>query len=268
MNAAGIANTFRRIARHNSLSSVFSDFCEVAAISLSNSVDKLSADAREARYLEIVKSYEKHADTFGTFPKILGDLVLALESGRKDVLGTVFHELGLHDSHKGQYFTPFEICQMSARILLATKEEPRKLIEKHGFIRACEPGCGSGSMVIALADILAENQINYQRHLHVTAIDVDRRAVHMAYVQLSLLHIPAIVIHGNSLSSEEYDRWYTPAHILEGWTRKLRSASSDVQPNTVVPHDGRASKEGSASASRHELSTSPQIIKPTQLTLF
>jgi len=31
--------------------------------------------------------------------------------------------------------------------------------------------------------------INYQQHLHVTAIDIDPKCVHMAYVQFALLHI-------------------------------------------------------------------------------
>jgi len=43
----------------------------------------------------------------------------------------------------------------------------------------------------------------------------------MAYVQFSLLHIPAVIIHGNTLSREKFGRWYTPAHIMDGWTRKL-----------------------------------------------
>ena len=44
----------------------------------------------------------------------------------------------------------------------------------------------------------------------------------MTYVQLSLLHVPATVVHGNALSMEVWGTWYTPAHILGGWTFKLR----------------------------------------------
>src|SRR5579863_8704513 len=51
---------------------------------------------------------------------------------------------------------------------------------------------------------------HYQKHLHVTAVDVDPKCVHMTYLQLSLLHVPAIVVHGNSLSLEEFGHWYTP----------------------------------------------------------
>lgn len=53
-------------------------------------------------------------------------------------------------------------------------------------------------------------------YMHVTAIDVDPRAAHMAFVQFSLLHIPATVIVGNSLTLETREYWFTPAHILGG----------------------------------------------------
>lgn len=37
----------------------------------------------------------------------------------------------------------------------------------------------------------------------------------------SLLGIPAVVVHGNTLTQEEYSRWYTPFHILHGWNSRL-----------------------------------------------
>ncbi|EJE6497691.1 SAM-dependent DNA methyltransferase, partial [Salmonella enterica] len=85
-------------------------------------------------------------------------------------------------------------------------------------------------MVIALAQEMQDAGINYQQHLHVTAIDVDPRAVHMAYVQFSLMHIPAVVIVGNSLTLEEREHWYTPAHVLGGWNMKLaRRGAEDAR---------------------------------------
>ena len=76
-------------------------------------------------------------------------------------------------------------------------------------------------MVIALAQAMRDIGHNYQRHLHVTAIDIDPRAIHMAYIQFSLLHIPAHLMVGNVLSGEIQDHWFTPAHILGRWTARL-----------------------------------------------
>lgn len=87
--------------------------------------------------------------------------------------------------------------------------------------------------MIALAHEVKEAGINYHQHLHVTAVDVDPKCVHMANLQFALLHIPAAIIHGNTLSLEEFGRWYTPAHIMGGWDRKLRrqpEGSHEIQP--------------------------------------
>ena len=118
-----------------------------------------------------------------------------------------------------------------AKMVLGDKESLAAKIAERGFVTAQEPACGSGAMVIALAHEMKAAGINYQRHLHVTAVDVDPKCVHMAYVQFSLMHIPAVIIHGNSLSLEEFGRWYTPAHILDGWDWKLRvSAPAEPAP--------------------------------------
>ena len=90
-------------------------------------------------------------------------------------------------------------------------------------------------MVIAMAEAMGKAGINYQQHLHVVAQDVDTRAVHMCFLQLSLLHIPAIVVLGNTLSLEVREQWFTPAHIMGLWGVKLDrgyalgSAMDDVQ---------------------------------------
>lgn len=100
-------------------------------------------------------------------------------------------------------------------------DDLKERIAENGFITVCEPAVGSGAMVMAFAEAMRLRGQDYQRELHVTAVDVDIKCVHMAYLQLSLMHIPAVIVHGNSLTLEEYSHWYTPAHILGGWTHKL-----------------------------------------------
>jgi hypothetical protein len=59
--------------------------------------------------------------------------------------------------------------------------------------------------------------MNYQQQLVVTAVDIDLKCVHMTYLQLALYGVPAVIIHGNSLSCEEWSRWYTPLYIMNNW---------------------------------------------------
>lgn len=203
--------------RHD-IYALFSDWCECAAISLSNAVDRRQRDKREARYLEITARYER--DVVETFPKIMGEVIMAFERGPQDILGTVFHELELHNKARGQFFTPYALCQTMARISI-DGDDLQKIIAERGYITAHEPAAGAGATIIAFAEALKDAGINYQQHLHVKAVDIDPRAVHMAYVQFSLMHIPAQVIVGNTLSLEFREDWFTPAHIMGGWSFRL-----------------------------------------------
>ncbi|MCF8708652.1 MULTISPECIES: N-6 DNA methylase [Sphingomonadaceae] len=211
---------------------LFSDCMELIAISISNSVDIRSRDHREARYLEIVGRYDR--PTVEMFPRILGEITMALETAPGDVLGSIFTALEIHNKSRGQFFTPYPVCQMMAEVTLGDAQSARALIADKGYVRAMEPACGAGAMVIALAQTMLAADINYQRHLHVTAVDIDPRAVHMAYIQFSLLHIPAHVMVGNSLSNEVREHWFTPAHILGGWGARLASQ----QPSRNEPISG------------------------------
>jgi hypothetical protein len=57
-------------------------------------------------------------------------------------------------------------------------------------------------------------------------------------VQLSLLHIPAIIIHGNALTLEQWGVWLTPAHVLGFWDAKLtRDASAGQEQAVKADHD-------------------------------
>ena len=97
-------------------------------------------------------------------------------------------------------------------------------IEKKGYITVCEPCIGSGGMILGAAKAMANQKLNYQTQMLVTGIDIDIKCVQMAYLQLSLLGIPAVIIHGNSLTDEEWSRWYTPAYIIGLWSVKEQEA--------------------------------------------
>ncbi len=92
-----------------------------------------------------------------------------------------------------------------------------------------EPAVGAGGMVIATAEAFEDEGINYQQAMHVTCIDVDAAAVHMAYIQLSLLHIPAIIVHGNALINEQWGYWLTPAYVLGFWNSRLKRDTAEDQ---------------------------------------
>ena len=210
---------------------VFSDFCEMMAIPMSNAVDIPQREAREARYMQIVKGY--NTAELDLLKKGFWLLIEALEAETSDVLGRTYHDLELHNKWAGQYFTPYHLARVMAQMTIGDGANIRARIEERGFVTAQEPAIGSGAMMIALAHEMREAGINYQQHLHVTAIDIDPKCVHMTYVQLSLLYIPAVVVHGDMLALKEYSHRFTPAHIAEGWQWRLRRKADDETKHEV-----------------------------------
>lgn len=214
-----LAKLLQSTAQYHRRFEVFRDFCEAAAISIANAVDRSQAwTEREQQYSRIMARYEK--DDAAAFPQMLAHVALALQEERSDVLGAVFMSMDFGDAWKGQFFTPFSVARLMAGITLSNATE---VIQQKGFITVHEPAVGAGCAIIACADVLAEQGINFQTSMHVCATDVDITAVHMAYIQFSLLSIPAVLTHGNALDPTDVrSLWFTPAHILGGWTQKLR----------------------------------------------
>jgi hypothetical protein len=219
MSKRDIIKTMTTLSHRHDAWRVFSDFVEMAAVSIANACDQFhpDRDKREARYMEIVKAYTP--EELGQFAKMLGLLTQEMEAGPSDVLGEIFMEMDLGSKWHGQFFTPYSLCHATAKMVMHDLDEK---IKTQPFITVNEPASGGGAMLIAMAEIMSEKGINYQKCLHVTAQDLDLKAVHMSYVQLSLLGIPGIVIHGNTLLNEHRSIWYTPMHIMGGWNWKLR----------------------------------------------
>lgn len=227
-----LISALRDNARRWDLWSVWSDFVEMSAIALSNAVDYRQRERREARYLQIVKRYER-ADV-DRFCRALAMATMAMEAaGFADVLGQTFMELELGNKWAGQFFTPYPVCQLMAKMQVG--DGMHALIQESGFVTANDPAVGGGAMLIALAEAMQDEGINYQKHLHATAQDIDAKAAHMAYIQLSLLHVPAVVVVGNSLAVEQREVWLTPAHVLGGWTSRLRGRSPANAPPPPDP---------------------------------
>ncbi len=175
------------------VSQVFRDFVELTAISMRNSIDVNDRDIREERYATIVARYD--ADELQRFAEVTALLTLELERSFSDVLGELYMSLNLGNERLGQFFTPYAVSRLSAAISIG---DMTAALAARDFIRMQEPSCGSGGMIIATAEALRDQGVNYQRSLHVTAIDLDETAVHMAYIQCTLLFIPALIVHGNT----------------------------------------------------------------------
>jgi len=203
------------------LANVFDDFVEMGALALRNAVDHHGRGDREARYLQVAGKYTR--EQLERFGQALALVTLAMTEEPCDVLGRLYMELELGNEHLGQFYTPFDVARLVAGMNAGPLAEQ---VREHGFAEFYEPACGAGAFVVASALEMQRAGLNYQRQLHVTAEDIAPEAVHMIYVHLTLLHVPALVHRRNTLTGETFETWPTPAHILGGWRWILQSRAA------------------------------------------
>lgn len=177
----------QQLARRNSISNVFSDFLEMV-------VCALSLGAMEARYLEIVRGYDKPEAYL--MAEAFGALVIEMDDngeGLRDIFGDFFMEHISH-GHNGQFFTPEPVCELMAR-----------LNEPIGFgQRVLDCACGSGRILMAAAKV-NRNALFY-------GADIDRNCCMMCLINMCLNGMLGEVAWMNSLSNQFYGAWQVRVH--------------------------------------------------------
>lgn len=207
-----------KVNAHEFLSDVF----ECGAIAISNRFDFAQYQQREKRYLQIIKKYTPEmqnliAEIFAKMFQLLTQQVNPC-IGFNDYLGELYMRSETSNSKAGQFFTPYCLSKACAEVSINEKTV-QEAIEQDRILTLSEPACGAGGMIIAAADVLYyKYHFNYARNMVVECSDIDSRCVHMTYLQLGLAGIPAVVFRRNTLTMETWERWETPAYIMQ-WTR-------------------------------------------------
>ncbi len=227
MNKKSDSSNFRkileRISHRHDTRKVFDGFIRLAACTL-------SAQTREAEYLEEAKQWER--PDLGLFAEALGALILEMESRPfEDLIGRYYMEFALSQKGKrwnGEFHTPKHICDLMARMTLGEIEstpddEP---------ITVCEPACGAGAMILSLAQACSPE---VRRRLRVTAIDISRTACDMAFINTTLWRVPTRVIHGNTLSMEYWAAWSNIHYIMPWLPLALRLQTPQAKEQGKPP---------------------------------
>ncbi|KAB7835913.1 N-6 DNA methylase [Streptomyces mobaraensis] len=204
------------------MSEVFDNFVEMAALALRNAVDVRGSEswlAHEAQYLQVAGRYSR--TELDCFAHALALVITEMERDPCDVLGRLYMELELGNERLGQYYTPYDIALLMAEMQIGSIVDR---VSTRGFADLYEPTCGAGAFIVAVSQAMLGHGLNPQTQLHVTAEDIAPQAMHMIYVHLSLLHIPAVVRRRDTLTLETFDTWPTPAHVLGNWSQKTRVA--------------------------------------------
>lgn len=207
-----------KVNAHEFLSNVF----ECGAIAISNKFDFRQAPEREERYKQIMSKYELDMRQLmaEVFAKIyaLCSMQIYPHIGFDDYLGELYMRSETSNSKAGQFFTPYCISKACAECCIS-ESMVEEYIQQDKIITMNEPACGAGGMILAAADILYNrHHFNIARNLLVECSDIDTRCVHMTYLQLGLAGIPAVIYQRDTLAMKTWQRWETPAYIMQ-WTR-------------------------------------------------
>jgi hypothetical protein len=269
--AREIASKLRTLQAHSghNLTRIWDDWVSSMALAIANKVDKRESvwQPREDEYMAIVKRHG--SETMLVFREMLHMVIAGLEDNPTDLLGGIFMALEMGSDHAGQFFTPIDIAILNAKLTM-DPEYLRAKVASEGFITMNDPCIGGGAMVIPVLEALYLAELNPVQHLHLTGQDIDGSVLRMAYVQLSLLGVPAVLWRGDTLRMQFYEAWYTPAHVFFGWGPRLRARDRRAAEE---PEAGETPDEAVAELAPEPEST-PDPIEvdppsgPAQRTLF
>jgi hypothetical protein len=128
--------------------------------------------------------------------KLMAQMYLAFgdQEPFEDVLGDLYEEIAGrgHKSAMGQFFTPMNLCDAMAMMIINEKKE--------GVINAMEPCSGSGRNVLA-----AEKQFRkIGQQSRWTCVELDITCVKMTLINMCINSIQGDIIHGNCLSGVRF----------------------------------------------------------------
>lgn len=221
-----LVKIFNEACYRHSRWQVWADFVVMAAISISNTIDKSNADSRESTYMTLASKYNQRE--LDCFCRMLAEIVAGIdECPDQDFLGELYMALELGNQHAGQFFTPYCVCKAMAAM---TSGDLKAQIEQKHWISVNDPACGAGALLVAFANECIQQHVNYQTSVLFVAQDVDMIVGCMCYIQLSLLGCPGYVVIANTLTNPSTsidgralipipgdNIWYTPMYFRDVW---------------------------------------------------
>lgn len=189
-------------------------------------------EEREKEYLRIINKYDKKEQKL--FPKMLALLVMELEKNpNQDLLGEIYMMAEISNKNKGQFFTPYSVCELMSKVTFDRKQIG-KMVHKVGYASVCDCACGAGATLIAAINECREmfKKLNFQNHVYFVGQDIDRTVANMCYIQLSLQEVAGYVAVGNTLTepvvTDLKRLWFTPVWFNDVWTMRRLFHNQDI----------------------------------------
>ena len=192
---------------------VWGDIFSIMACEISMLCDERHKKERESERFNCIKKYNN--DEIEIIKDVI-DIIFAVVSSMSDNkepfndwLGEIYMNSDTSSDNAGQFFTPYHLSKLMAKVAITTLVE-----DNHGIITIDEPACGSGGLILGVIEELRDLGINYAENVFVHAADLDGRCVRMCYIQLSLAGVPAVIHQRDTLSMKTFEEWATPAYTF------------------------------------------------------
>ncbi|MBK1667356.1 hypothetical protein CKO28_04845 [Rhodovibrio sodomensis] len=210
--------TLSALPGHRNIRDHYCDFLEASLASLHSvslklagrdptPMDRAYAGVRQRAGAAVMQAYAQ----------MFSHLASSLEARPRDAFGELFGALDLGVGEAGQFYTPFEVSQF---LVQANLTDIESVIAEKGFFTVAEPAVGAGGMLIAVRNEMVARGLSPHRQCLAVGVDIDRRAVAMAYIQTTLLGLATVVVHGDALKLDlqaEYPNIFAQKFVTRGF---------------------------------------------------
>ncbi len=183
----------------------FAILMELMAISLSNVVKHPEWEEREQQYLQLIKTID--ADAAAAAAGFVMNW-FTQQPEPIDLLGPFHTWVGMDNAGTGQFFTPWHISVMMAKMQFGSKEDVEKQIKNKGYISVADPTCGAGGMLVAAANALSALDIDPRKGVYY-GVELMPTTAYTAFVQCALYGLPAVIQHGDSMQMRVHQTFAT-----------------------------------------------------------
>lgn len=168
-----------------------------------NAADKALSTTACGTLRQEAEGLKETAPFFGV---ALGELMYRAMNDYQDVLGLCYMALRTVDPHLGQFFTPWSAARLVAEVIAGRIVERYRADKNEIYI--LDSACGSGVMLLAIADALPRDMLKENR-LVFAGLDIDPLCVAMARLNLrlhGLLDSRSVIKMADDLTDEERSR--------------------------------------------------------------
>ena len=163
----------------------------------------------DENYLDVMDSYsEEEAELYS---EAFDQLQQGMSEANHDLLGVVYEELGQSSDHFGQHFTPHNLSDMNAEMVI--DEDPDQ--DRNDPYSVMDPAAGSGRLLISAAKQLPQEGAEFY------AVDKDSTCAKMAALNFCFFNMDGYVVHGDSLTQDFHTVWATESSVIGGSVYEL-----------------------------------------------